>query len=383
MKRVGILTFHASHNYGSMLQNFALQRIISSLSTLENEIDVETINFRTEKQKELYRYFVSYADIIRHHGLLLQMFLERIYQNSLKNKNELFEHFLIENLKLSKEVKNDKQLRALPKYDKYIVGSDQMWNTTALDFEWSYFLDFVPPNLQKYSYAASMGPHPERVQKLDVSFKEKIARSLNSYQSISARDKRTAKELQNLGVTKEIRVDLDPTLLLTAEEWSRYIPEEPVYKKSDGYILLYHPRYDKHIYDEARNLSERTGLKVVCTVFSGLNDLHYPTFHRQYGTGPWEFLNLIKNATYVIGGSFHLIVFSILFNRPFIAVDGMSDSRIRNLLTLCNLDFLSTTKENKIENILKQTREIDFEAAVSILEKERKKSISYLRCILR
>ena len=257
-----------------------------------------------------------------------------------------------------------------------------MWNTTAMDFDWSYFLDFVSPSLQKYSYAASMGPHPERVQKLDVSSKEKIARSLNSYQSISVRDKETAMELQNLGVTKEIRVDLDPTLLLTAEEWSRYIQEEPEYKKSDEYILLYHPRYDKHIYDEARNLSERTGLKVVCTVFSGLNDLHYPTFYRQYGTGPWEFLNLIKNATYVIGGSFHLIVFSILFNRPFIAVDGMSDSRIRNLLTLCNLELLSTTKANKIEDILKQTRKIDFEAAVTILEKERKNSISYLRYIL-
>lgn len=43
--KTGILTFHASHNYGSMLQAYALQQTVLSLGH-----ECEIINFRTERQ---------------------------------------------------------------------------------------------------------------------------------------------------------------------------------------------------------------------------------------------------------------------------------------------------------------------------------------------
>ena len=54
MKKVGIVTFHASHNYGSCLQAYALQHAISDLGFV-----CEIINFRTDIQKEIYKVFTD------------------------------------------------------------------------------------------------------------------------------------------------------------------------------------------------------------------------------------------------------------------------------------------------------------------------------------
>ena len=43
---IGILTVHAPHNFGSMLQNYALQQFL-----IAEGHSVETINLRNEKQK--------------------------------------------------------------------------------------------------------------------------------------------------------------------------------------------------------------------------------------------------------------------------------------------------------------------------------------------
>lgn len=50
MKKVGIITFHAAHNYGSMLQAYALQQVILNMG-----YQCEIINFRTERQKNIYK----------------------------------------------------------------------------------------------------------------------------------------------------------------------------------------------------------------------------------------------------------------------------------------------------------------------------------------
>ena len=46
IKRIGILTFHASHNYGSMLQAYAMQTYLK-----KRGIEAENINLRTNIEK--------------------------------------------------------------------------------------------------------------------------------------------------------------------------------------------------------------------------------------------------------------------------------------------------------------------------------------------
>ena len=49
MKKVGIITFHASHNCGSMLQAFAIQTVIEEIG-----YQSEIINFSNYGQQQLY-----------------------------------------------------------------------------------------------------------------------------------------------------------------------------------------------------------------------------------------------------------------------------------------------------------------------------------------
>ena len=146
MKKVGVLTFHASFNYGSMLQAFALQRILEKLG-----YEPEIINFRTEKQKELYSYnrkLKSFKEIIRR--ILLFP-----YKKDLFKKQDKFEDFIKNYLYCTKEYSILDQLKEENLgFDYYIVGSDQIWNTNCIDFDLAYLLPFVK-NGKKIAYAPS------------------------------------------------------------------------------------------------------------------------------------------------------------------------------------------------------------------------------------
>ena len=136
-QKVGIITFHASHNYGSMLQAYALQQVI-----LEMRHDCEIINFRTERQREFYRpIFVrgSFFDRLKR-----RMFYA-LHISSWKKKYRLFEAFLNEKYHLSQgeyATLEDLENAALD-YTVYISGCDQIWNTHAFDFDFAYLLPFA------------------------------------------------------------------------------------------------------------------------------------------------------------------------------------------------------------------------------------------------
>ena len=150
-KTVGIITFHASHNYGSMLQAYALQQVILSLG-----FECEIINFRTLKQKTFYKPIWERGNIF---GKFKRLLLYAPFHNKLLKKHQLFEEFLQTEFRLlKKEYATLQDLeQANLRYDYYISGSDQIWNTHCFDFDWAYFLPFVE-NGERIAYAPSMGP---------------------------------------------------------------------------------------------------------------------------------------------------------------------------------------------------------------------------------
>lgn len=168
---------------------------------------------------------------------------------------------------------------------------------------------------------------------------------------------------------------IDPTLLLEAKCWEQHIAKEPII--SGDYIFLYNPYFIKDVYEQARLLSKMTGLKVVVSNVNIKSSFYYPEFKSVLATGPWEFLNLIKNATYVIGRSFHLLVFSLLFEKTFIAVNGLGDSRLSNLLSLTGLESLASRGAEDLQKIIKGGK-VDFTYAFDALKNERTKALDFL-----
>ncbi len=371
MKKVGILTFHASHNYGSMLQNYALQQVLIKLGYYP-----ETINLRTETQKEIYNFFAPYSQMHDKKHIIRKLIFYP-WKKQLDKKYCLFEEFLNNELNLSREVNSYEEIKELPYYDEYLVGSDQCWNVDADDFNLAYFLDFIPEKYRRLSYAVSMGPCPSKSIYAKSELSDKIAMELKNFTAISVRDENTRNVISEIETNKHnIEVHVDPTLLLSNEEWELNMPKERLIK--EPYVFFYNPYWRADAFEQAYKLGKLTGLKVVTSVPNMIGLLKYPSFEKSFETGPWEFLNLVKNADYVIGGSFHLIVFCILFHKRFIAVNGMDDSRVSQLLKSIGLESYAS-KDGDVKVVLGRLDSIDFSKSDNWRLMETKRSIAYLK----
>lgn len=375
MKRIGILSFHGAHNYGSMLQNYALQRAIKSLS---NDYDPITINLRNKAQDDMYNIFKplkNYQDKRRY----LFKILMSPWRSAITVKQNLFEKFLKEKIRLSEQVCSSEDIKSLPLYDAYVVGSDQIWNFTAHDFDWAYFLDFISGNerLLRIAYAPSMGPSPS-LELLSDGDKSRASELLFQFNFISVREKRTAQSIKELGrFEDEPKVCPDPTLLLDRESWESLLHHKTPLRKGK-YIFLYNPYYLKEVYNQAKEMSKLTGIPIVISNLAPKTILPSRPFEKILEVGPIEFLNLISNAEYVIGRSFHLAVFSMIFNKKFIAVNGMEDSRLGGFLSQIGMTGCATNGDN-LPKVIEKVDAINFHECNIKLEELRDKGFDFLR----
>lgn len=363
-KKTATITFHASHNYGSMLQAYALQKILYRLG-----YDNEIINLRTERQRKLYNC-ISYGLSFQGLKSLAKWLLVLPYVKMLQNKYNLFESFLTNSLKLTREYHTLGELeKAELSYDCFISGGDQIWNTAPLDFDWSFYLPFVREG-KRISYAVSMGPRAEE----QVSDRQRVADYLSLYDHISVREEGTSALVRSL-VRTDVEMDLDPTLLLTGEEWIREMSLGKRLVQGD-YILLYVPHYKRSVYDMAYYLSRKLGLPVIVTQFF-YRAYFYP-FQKYLAVGPREFLELLHNARLVVSGSFHALVFSTLFHVPFWAVNGDKDNRMITFLKNMGLEDRTINDLDKGSKWLRSL-DCDFKAADQYLKDNRSHSMSHLR----
>ena len=106
------------------------------------------------------------------------------------------------------------------KYDKFIVGSDQVWNTQLTGNDFTYYLDFIKDSHKKNSYAASFG-----YSKLPEEVKEKAIDLLKDFNTLNIREKQGKEIIINEIKNKEVNVVMDPTFLLDKEEWKKFADE--------------------------------------------------------------------------------------------------------------------------------------------------------------
>lgn len=365
MKKILTITFHASHNYGSCLQAYALQEYIKKIE--KYECDYKIINLRTDVQKEMYKSCYEKDDFKSNIKRIL-FFKEK---NAILIKKKKFEEFIKNYLDLTREYLSLEEIKKDNiQSDYFIAGSDQLWNLQARDFDWANYLEFTNVG-KKISYAASFGP---KVQQWSEKDKERIRKDLLKFDMLSVREQGSFNNVKELtGI--EPKINVDPTMLLDKEEWEKIIDNKKVYKDGD-YIFLYNLKDKEHV-KLAQKISKELGLPIVVSMYVNKLELIYG-FKRKYACGPLEFLNLIKNAKLVLSSSFHGTIFSIIFNKPFFALNGNKDLRINTLLEKMNLQDRSIELENYKEKC-KNAFEINFEQSKKLLKDEQEKSKEYLR----
>lgn len=357
--KTATLTFHGSHNYGSMLQAYALQQVMTEVFG-----DNEIINFRSRRQKRMMRVISLRSSL----GPILKDLTHILYYLPLKRKHGLFEEFLNTKLKLSDSEISIVKKEDLDGYDIVCCGSDQIWNPGPEDFDLAYLLPYKL-SAKKISYAASMGPGRSEWPDVINRFPE----LLKDFHKISVREQGTKENVEKLSGRNDITVNCDPVFLLAKDEWINLIDQKPIIK--ENYIFLYTLFANSLIIDCAKALSKKHKMPVVISNYTNIHDLFSP-FRKCLRTGPLEFLNLLYNAKMVVTSSFHGTAFSTILNKPFVTVNGINDNRILNLLHLTNLESRSVASADDIDNI---EWDLDFATANQAIELERQKAFDYLK----
>ena len=365
MKTGGLITFHASHNYGSVLQAYALYNLLEGFN-----LKIKIINLRTENQKNCYKKLTWYKGL---HGIRRNL-LNVLYGNKLKNRYKKFEDFINNVLPVTEEVDDTGIEKFGEAFDYYFCGSDQIWNPACQDFSSGYYLDFVKSG-KKIAYAPSLGK---------ASFGEEetaiIKRLIKNLDCISVRETE-GKEFLKYFTEKEISVVLDPVLLAGRGFWAEKTANV-INKFKKPYMLVYFLENNHGDRGYIKYLSKTLGLKVV-TVAEHPDDIlkHY---YKEYDCAPLEFVKLIKDAAFVYTNSFHATAFSAMFNVPFVSMVAKSDN-VKNNNDSRKIDFLKSVglddriKKSldglKKEDLLKN----DFDSANFKLDNLRKKSYEYLK----
>lgn len=377
MKKIGIITILKVNNYGAELQAYATQAYLKKLG-----YDAEIIDYlfyknpqfiRTKRSTPLFHFPFKkrLAEFIYPIWAQLKSLGNRRQQKLRERK---FAEFHRKNTSMSVTYRSvDELYDAHMDYDIYLTGSDQVWNPGVYSSIAPYFLDFAPQDHKRIAYAASFG-----VSQIPKDARPYYAEFLSRYDAIGVREK-NAVELVNDIAQKSAEWVLDPTLLLTSNEWLQIAL--PVNVDTDApYILLYELTPCDYIQQLARNIKSKTNWQIIRICKDASREDKDKTIVNVIDAGPAEFLYLFSKASFVITNSFHGTAFSINFHRPFYTVLPLrkqNNSRQRSLLELfCLTDRLLIEGDPCPEQLIQS---IDYTTIDGILHTERVKSLHFLR----
>ena len=320
--KIGIITLSASYNCGSMLQSYALKKI------LEKYGEVEIINFSSEASHQMY-------DIVPKtlRGKIHTLAAGRGLLRELKKESRAYQDFQRKNLEISgKELFPIDLSEIAMKYDVIVAGSDQVWNVCMGDFDKAFFCGWT--DRKKVAYAPSLGGHDIRESKLSSEFIELVKK----FDYLSVREEKGRKCIEEIS-GKTVPMVLDPTILYGGEKWEGLVGTPIV---EENYIFFYSWAY---CYEELRNIVRERSKESQMLVY--VIDAHKWRKHdyRNDGfilcneAGPLAFLNLMYYAKECYVESFHGMLFAYMFKKNFWLLDTHQcyeqiDTRLRELIEL-------------------------------------------------
>lgn len=377
--KIGILTLPLGINYGGILQTWALQTVLQNMGhdivVLNRGYGFPSVVLLIRRilscGKCLYRKYFLHDKAVRINSVFASHYYTYYYDDSdLKA-------FIKKYIYMTNEIRTSKNLYFyVRKYglDAVIVGSDQVWRETYVPDISDYFLGFIPKKyeMKRIAYAASFG-----TDKCVYSSKTlKRCKDLAArFDAISVREN-SGCQIFHTTFSMNVPVVVDPTLLLTTEDYESLISQE---KKSGNGVTLVH-----YILDA--NDSKRKIVSDIVTSYS-LKSVSLSISPRKAdgrlgkldSVATW--LSDFLNAKFIVTDSFHGCVFSILFNKPFIAIANKNRglSRFTTLLGSFNLqDRLVFSYEEYMNRKGQLLKPMDYKPVNQRLYELRKESRDFL-----
>lgn len=371
MSKVALLTWYDNENYGTALQAFALQKSIN------RKMKCEIIKYKTP----FGGYGIDYMlDPVLRRDLLYKIYdhtIMKVHKNAYiereKERRMKMEDFFNNKLVFSPYNVNAENISVLNQYyDRFVCGSDQIWNPN--NFDGHFYLDFVTDDNIRIAYAPSFGV----ASIIDEVQCKTIHELLKKFNYLSIRESAGKKIIEDIA-ERDCDICLDPTLLLDRSDWEKLADESTITLPSQ-YVFTY------LLGRNHRNLKKS---KIVANTLKK-NMLVQPYYLPDYvngeeivsPSGPADFLNAIRNSSFVCTDSFHGTIFAILFRKPFVLFSRFNsknrssqNSRVESLLNLVGL-----SERLDFNNIYSKTALLDmsFTNCEKSIELERKRSLEYL-----
>lgn len=360
--KIGIVTITDLTNFGNRLQNYAMYYL------LLKKFQCEVVSLESNKDKPYCNgnYIAWLKEKIAELSCRVPTLAEKRFGNQITRWNNFRKwnklipsKTFYECAMIPEEIERE--------FDYFIAGSDQIWNFNfSAEYFDDYFLKFTKKN-KRIAVSASFG-----VNKLPDEWKDLYSASLQEFSEISVREDAGQEIIKNL-VGIDVPVLIDPTMMLTKDEWLN-VSRKPRVDCSKPYVLKYYLG-DETESEKIDVWAKQNGYEV----YELMND----RIPELYSAGPGEFISLISNATLVCSDSFHCIVFSIIFSRPFLVYarqgsENYMTSRLDTLLRKFGV-------ENRWKHLVAEEDYLkcDYSAVPGYLEKEQKQFMDYVSNVLK
>ncbi len=370
--KIKTITCHEVYNYGASLQEYALLKYLQNLGH-----EAETIHYKPPYLAKNYRLWVVPGVFFNKNFLLkiTYLFLKLPKRLIKLKRKKRFDEFSIKHIKSTNKLykSNDELKKDIPVADAYICGSDQIWNSFFDNGkDPAFYLDFVPNNKLKISYAASFA-----IEKLESEIEGFVREKVSRLDYVSVREVSGKKILRNLGLNNVVQV-LDPVFLLDPQEWHSLMNTKiEKNAKNEKYILVYDFDNNPIIKKLAKRLKKDKGWEI----YAFNEKINYAN-KNFYLEGPEVFLTLVKNAECILANSFHAVAYSLIFHKD-LAVFNRNDkinTRMRDLLESVGLGHLLLLNEDATTKYMLNT--IDYLKVQQRLDIHIENSKSFLNIAL-
>ena len=370
-KQVLIVTHKLGHNYGGIIQAYALQAYLR-----QHGLEPTTTNF-------------SYNRLKSRLGRPIKDLLKRVIHIVKPSVSDLPSHYDdLVSLKTQRfidahiQVLNDKQKLSSNVghyFDALITGSDQVWRNIYVPVA-KYLFDFADgQKITKLSYAASFGKDD-----LDEYGPELLSHSkqlAQQFDGISVREDSGVELVrQHWGMSAEHHID--PALLLSRDHYAKLVSEDaknltPNQGKIFAYVLDREGDKGKIIDKVSRELKLKE-FEILPPKAKNRKQLNNnPELYQLPPVTQW--LKGFVDAEFVITDSFHGTAFAIIFNKPFIAI-GNKERGLARFTSLLKMFKLENRLVSSASQVTKEliNQKIDWPKTNTILANEQKRAHQYL-----
>lgn len=361
--RVGIVSYNMYGNftnYGSALQTYALHTAINSIDP--DNLKSIVVDYCPDilADKNVLNPIDNMWDRDPEARERCRLSLPAIKINYDKFKNFYSTYYELSTIKYTSnnfnDSLNDENL------DGYVCGSDTIFAVPEFGFDDGFYANYEVMRNRSVAYAASFGDFDIPENQIPI-----LKDRLDNFKSIALREN---DKMSTVGLLyqKALYKVIDPTLLLTPEEYEKIV-ENP--KVSKPYLLLYSRRGNPKMDEFAEKYASEHKLEIIEI---SLNATNVSKHTMRYDAGVEEFLGLVQNAEMVVTNSFHGMIFAVQFRRPFYVFSRkLCDTKISEVLDLLGIEDRLVS-----EGQIPQSHEINYESVHQRIYQARKESLEIL-----